>query len=92
MHIVAIKVILFLIFQYCLTDKPQLKEFDPEKTSLQKYPITQFQPVYFVAETFEDAKERVRYKFKKNVVVVVVFWGGGGSFLICLISLAVHMC
>ncbi|CAL8322987.1 unnamed protein product [Lota lota] len=46
--------------QYCLTDKPQLHPFEPEKTSLQKYPITEFQPVYFVAESFEDAKERVR--------------------------------
>ncbi|KAA0721016.1 Phenylalanine-4-hydroxylase [Triplophysa tibetana] len=46
--------------QYCLTDKPKLQTFEPEKTSLQKYPITEFQPVYFVAESFEDAKEKVR--------------------------------
>ncbi|AWO98231.1 Phenylalanine-4-hydroxylase [Scophthalmus maximus] len=46
--------------QYCLTDKPKLQAFDPDKTSLQKYPITEYQPIYFVAESFEDAKERVR--------------------------------
>ncbi|XP_012685708.1 phenylalanine-4-hydroxylase [Clupea harengus] len=46
--------------QYCLTDKPNILPFEPEKTSLQKYPITEFQPVYFVAESFEDAKEKVR--------------------------------
>lgn len=48
------------VLQYCLTDKPKLQPFDPEKTCLQKYPITEFQPVYFVAESFEDAKEKVR--------------------------------
>lgn len=26
--------------QYCLSDKPELREFDPFKTGLQKYPIT----------------------------------------------------
>ena len=46
--------------QYCLTDQPKLQPFDPDKTSLQKYPITEYQPVYFVAESFEDAKEKVR--------------------------------
>uniref|UniRef100_A0A8C6UW86 Phenylalanine-4-hydroxylase n=1 Tax=Neogobius melanostomus TaxID=47308 RepID=A0A8C6UW86_9GOBI len=46
--------------QYCLSDKPQLMPFEPEKTCLQKYPITEYQPIYFIAETFEDAKEKVR--------------------------------
>ncbi|TST22556.1 Phenylalanine-4-hydroxylase [Bagarius yarrelli] len=46
--------------QYCLSDKPKLLPFEPEKTSIQKYPITEFQPVYYVAESFEDAKEKVR--------------------------------
>ncbi|XP_067856124.1 phenylalanine-4-hydroxylase [Heptranchias perlo] len=46
--------------QYSLTDQPELRPFDPEKTACQKYPITNFQPIYFVAETFEDAKEKVR--------------------------------
>uniref|UniRef100_A0A8C7XF61 Phenylalanine-4-hydroxylase n=1 Tax=Oryzias sinensis TaxID=183150 RepID=A0A8C7XF61_9TELE len=46
--------------QYSLTDEPNMLPFDPEKTSLQKYPITEYQPVYFVAESFEDAKEKVR--------------------------------
>uniref|UniRef100_A0A3Q3FZN7 phenylalanine 4-monooxygenase n=1 Tax=Kryptolebias marmoratus TaxID=37003 RepID=A0A3Q3FZN7_KRYMA len=51
---------------YCLTDTPKLQPFDPEKTSLQKYPITEYQPVYFVAESFEDAKEKVR-KFASTI-------------------------
>jgi len=46
--------------QYCLTDKPQVLPFDPEKTATQEYPITKYQPTYFIAESFEDAKEKLR--------------------------------
>nr|CAH0100881.1 unnamed protein product [Daphnia galeata] len=45
--------------EYCLTDKPEIRPFEPSKTALQKYPITQYQPVYYVAESFEDAKEKM---------------------------------
>lgn len=45
--------------QYSLSDKPELREFEPAKTGLQKYPITEYQPVYYVAESFEDAKEKM---------------------------------
>eukprot|EP00127_Corallochytrium_limacisporum_P001205 Clim_evm40s44 gene=Clim_evmTU40s44 len=46
--------------QYCLTDEPKHKQFVPEVTSLTEYPITSYQPTYFVAESFDDAKEKVR--------------------------------
>ncbi|CAO3634239.1 unnamed protein product [Cunninghamella blakesleeana] len=46
--------------EYCLSDKPELRPFDPAKTAVQKYPITEFQPVYFVADSFKDAQEKVR--------------------------------
>ncbi|XP_055334948.1 phenylalanine-4-hydroxylase-like [Paramacrobiotus metropolitanus] len=45
--------------EYCLTDKPDRRPFDPEKMAVQKYPITEYQPVYFVAESFSDAKDKV---------------------------------
>uniref|UniRef100_A0A2M3ZH89 phenylalanine 4-monooxygenase n=1 Tax=Anopheles braziliensis TaxID=58242 RepID=A0A2M3ZH89_9DIPT len=45
--------------QYCLTDKPELREFDPAKTCEQKYPITEYQPVYFVSDSFEDAIQKM---------------------------------
>lgn len=47
--------------EYCLTEKPELREFDPCKTGEQKYPITQYQPVYFVSDSFEDAKEKMMW-------------------------------
>lgn len=59
--IVKLKSFSYMVFlQYSLTGEPKLLPFDPDKTSLQKYPITEYQPIYFVAESFEDAKEKVR--------------------------------
>ncbi|TPX35919.1 hypothetical protein SmJEL517_g01789 [Synchytrium microbalum] len=46
--------------EYCLTDKPEKRPFDPLKTAVQKYPITEYQPVYYVAESFSDMKELVK--------------------------------
>lgn len=45
--------------QYALEEKAEIRPFEPEKTAMQKYPITEYQPVYFVAESFEDAKEKM---------------------------------
>ncbi|XP_058459186.1 protein henna [Malaya genurostris] len=45
--------------QYCLTDKPELREFEPIKTGEQKYPITEYQPVYFVSNSFDDAIQKM---------------------------------
>lgn len=45
--------------QYSLSDKPELREFEPEVTGEQKYPITEYQPIYFVAHSFESAKEKM---------------------------------
>lgn len=46
--------------QYCLSDKPEKRSFEPLKTAEQSYPITEFQPVYFVADSFESAKQKMR--------------------------------
>ncbi|KAI1712463.1 biopterin-dependent aromatic amino acid hydroxylase domain-containing protein [Ditylenchus destructor] len=45
--------------EYCLTDKPELEPFEPSVTSKTKYPITSYQPKYFVAETFNDARDKL---------------------------------
>ncbi|XKL65228.1 hypothetical protein PGB90_008648 [Kerria lacca] len=45
--------------EYCLSDKPELRPFEPIKTGEQSYPITEYQPVYYVAESFEDAKNKI---------------------------------
>ncbi|XP_061176589.1 phenylalanine-4-hydroxylase-like isoform X1 [Saccostrea echinata] len=46
--------------QYCLTDAAEKKTFDPAVTCEQEYPITKYQPLYFVADSFEKAKEKMR--------------------------------
>ena len=46
--------------QYCLSDKPEIRPFDPVKTAVQPYPITEMQPVYFLAESFKDAREKIK--------------------------------
>jgi len=44
---------------YCLTDKPEHRPFDPFQACKQPYPITTYQPVYYVAESFQDAKNKM---------------------------------
>lgn len=46
--------------EYCLTEKPQLRPFDPFEACKQTYPITEYQPLYFVAESFQSAQEKMR--------------------------------
>jgi len=46
--------------EYALSEQPELRSFDPFKACDQAYPITTFQPVYFVAESFETAKAQMR--------------------------------
>nr|VZI08892.1 unnamed protein product [Spirometra erinaceieuropaei] len=45
---------------YALGDKSHLQPFEPEVTALEPYPITEYQSVYFVAESFEKARKQFR--------------------------------
>ncbi len=45
--------------EYCLSDKPELKPFDPAVAGTTKYPITEYQPIYFVTDSFEDAQKKL---------------------------------
>jgi len=40
--------------------QPEYKDWDPTLAAEQKYPITDYQPIYFVAESLQDAKLRMR--------------------------------
>ncbi|XP_041452524.1 protein henna-like isoform X2 [Lytechinus variegatus] len=51
--------------KYCLSDEPEVRPFDPEKTSVTEYPVCKFQPIYYLAESFGDAKEKLRTWAKK---------------------------
>ena len=50
----------FLFQKYALSGKPELREFEPESTSIQEYQDEDYQPIYFVAQSFEEAKNQLR--------------------------------
>lgn len=39
---------------------PEIKPWDPNVAALQDFPITTYQPVYFLAESLQDAKVKMR--------------------------------
>lgn len=45
--------------EYAMSDKPKILPFDPYVTGEQKYPITEYQPIYFLAESFVDARAKL---------------------------------
>ena len=47
--------------EYCMTDKPTFKPLDPYVIAQDHltFPISEVQPVYFVAESFERAKAQI---------------------------------
>eukprot|EP00163_Fabomonas_tropica_P032560 TRINITY_DN824_c0_g1_i2.p1 TRINITY_DN824_c0_g1~~TRINITY_DN824_c0_g1_i2.p1 ORF type:complete len:503 (-),score=112.42 TRINITY_DN824_c0_g1_i2:298-1806(-) len=49
--------------KYCLggdEKKPEYRPFDPPVTGVQEYPITEYQPIYFITESFQKAQEQMR--------------------------------
>ncbi|NXC48342.1 TY3H monooxygenase, partial [Penelope pileata] len=50
---------------YALSNKPEYKPFDPEVTAVHPYQDQAFQPVYFIAENFEDAKAKLQNYARK---------------------------
>jgi phenylalanine-4-hydroxylase len=45
--------------EYCLTSAPQLVPWDPFVAAEETFPITKYQPKYFVAESFADAQKKM---------------------------------
>jgi len=40
--------------------KPTIEAWDPERAALQEFPITTYQPLYFLADSLSDAKNKMR--------------------------------
>lgn len=55
---VVVVVVVFL--KHALSEKPEYRSFDPEVMAVQPYLDQTFQPIYFVAEDFEDAKSMLQ--------------------------------
>ncbi|KAG7256430.1 hypothetical protein CRUP_010960, partial [Coryphaenoides rupestris] len=45
---------------HSLSDEPERREFDPEAAAVEPYQDQNYQSVYFVSESFPDAKEKLR--------------------------------
>lgn len=45
--------------EYSLSGKPELRAWDPFEAAKLSFPITKFQPMYFVAEDFNDAQVKL---------------------------------
>lgn len=52
-----------LHYQHSLSGSARVKPFDPKVVCKQECLITTFQEVYYVSESFEEAKEKMRYRF-----------------------------
>lgn len=45
---------------HCLSDTPERLPFEPEKAAVQSYQDVDYQPIYFVADSFDQAREQLR--------------------------------
>ncbi|XP_062919299.1 tyrosine 3-monooxygenase [Mobula hypostoma] len=45
---------------HALSGEPELRDFDPSEAAIQPYQDQTYQPVYFVSESFSDAKDKLR--------------------------------
>eukprot|EP00871_Galdieria_phlegrea_P005138 jgi/Galph1/5625/GphlegSOOS_G4282.1 len=59
--------------QYALSSEPKLEPWDPFIASKQPYPITQYQPVYFVADSFASATDKF-LKFAETIARPFSVW------------------
>jgi phenylalanine-4-hydroxylase len=53
--------------EYSMSDKPEIRKFDPFVAAQHVYPITTYQPTYYAAESFEMAKKQMQ-EFSESFV------------------------
>ena len=53
-----------------ISDEPEHLPFDPPTTCEVEYPITTYQPKYFVTESFDDAKHKLKEFAKVRLYIL----------------------
>ncbi|CAG2174800.1 unnamed protein product, partial [Oppiella nova] len=53
--------------KHSLSSKPELRAFEPEATAVQPYQDVEYQDVYYVADSFQDAKDKFREYVKSKL-------------------------
>eukprot|EP01084_Bolivina_argentea_P289960 498005_1 len=46
--------------EYCMSDEPEIREWNPWNAAKQPFPITKYQPLYYLANDFDDATVKMR--------------------------------
>ncbi|XP_065319215.1 tyrosine 3-monooxygenase-like isoform X2 [Gordionus sp. m RMFG-2023] len=70
--------------EHSLSNKPKLLPFEPEKTAIQPYQDETYQDVYFVTESFKDAKDQLlKYTTKLQRPFEIAY----NPFTQCIINL-----
>lgn len=46
--------------QHSLSEEPEVRPFDPDAAAVQPYQDQTYQPVYFLSDSFSDAREKLR--------------------------------
>ena len=47
--------------RHAMSDKPERRPLEPVKTAVQPFQDEDYQPIYFLAESFDDVMENVRW-------------------------------
>lgn len=46
--------------QHSLSEEPEVRPFDPDAAAMQPYQDQTYQPVYFLSDSFSDARDKLR--------------------------------
>lgn len=63
--------------KWALSDKPEHRVFDPENAAVQAYDDQNYQNVYFVCDSFESMKDKVRWVWVLTNTIAQAILGKG---------------